>query len=223
MRRYQPLGCVGSLGFWGVGHNLPPNVLYRDIGQAPRQVKHDDRQGPSNDAQQNRHRCPEGLVLGAMKRTIDDLPMVRVATLVVLGEIGRDAKTARVRFDDDGVEHQVGVRVRSFPNGGFWAVLVCPRCGGGAQRLRLLDNKPACGKCVGASGLIYRSQSVRTEKRHLVTAPPRLARLNSDRPLRVHPRPGRTFDGRANLEFALRRSRIVARKHVVDRAKDQGL
>ena len=35
--------------------------------------------------------------------------------------------------------------------------------------------------------------------------------------------PGRTIDGRANLEFALRRSRIVARKHGVDRAKDQGL
>ena len=57
----------------------------------------------------------------------------------------------------------------------------------------------------------------------LVTAPPRLARLNSDTPLRVHPRPGRMLDRRANLEFALRRSRIVARKHGVDRAKDQGL
>jgi hypothetical protein len=71
--------------------------------------------------------------------------------------------------------------------------------------------------------LIYRPQSVRTEKRHLVTARPRIARLNSDGPLRVHPRSGRTFDGRANMEFALRRSRIVGRKHGVDRAKDQGL
>jgi hypothetical protein len=33
-----------------------------------------------------------------MKRTIDDLPMARVATAVSLGEIRRDAKTARVRF-----------------------------------------------------------------------------------------------------------------------------
>jgi hypothetical protein len=64
--------------------------------------------------------------------------------------------------------------------------------------------------------LIYRSQSIRTEKRHAVTAPPRLARLNSDRPLRVHARPGRTFDGRANLEIALRRSLIVARQHAID-------
>jgi hypothetical protein len=63
---------------------------------------------------------------------------------------------------------------------------------------------------------------VRTEKRHAVTAPVRLAQLKSDRPLRVHPRPGRTIDGRANIEFAPRRSRIVARKHGVDRAKDQG-
>ena len=158
-----------------------------------------------------------------MRRTIDDLPLVRVATLVAFGEIKRGAKTARVRFGDDGIEYQVGVTLRRFRNGGFWAVLVCPRCGGGAQRLRLIDDQPACGKCVRASGLIYRSQSVRTEKRHLVTAPPRLARLNSDRPLRVHPRAGRTIDGRANIEFALRRSRIVARKHCVDRAKDQGL
>jgi hypothetical protein len=41
--------------------------------------------------------------------------------------------------------------------------------------------------------------------------------------LRVHARAGRTIDRRANIEFALRRSRIVARKHGVDCAKDQGL
>ena len=134
-----------------------------------------------------------------MRRTIDDLPLVRVATLVAFGEIERGAKTARVRFGDDGIEYQVGVTLRRFMNGGFWAVLVCPRCGGGAQRLRLIDDQPACGKCVRAEGLIYRSQSVRTEKRHLVTAPPRLARLNSDKPLRVHARPGRMLDRRANL------------------------
>jgi hypothetical protein len=45
-----------------------------------------------------------------------------------------------------------------------------------------------------------------------ITAPPRLARLNSDQPLRVHARPGRTFDGRVNTELALKRSLIVARK-----------
>jgi hypothetical protein len=142
--------------------------------------------------------------------------MVRVATLVVLGEIGRDTKTARLRFGDDSVEYHVADRLRTFRNGGFWTMLVCPRCGGGSQRLRLLDNRPACGKCVRASGLIYRSQSVRTEKRHTVTASPRLARLSSDKPARVNPRPGRTFERRANLEARLRRSFIVARQHAID-------
>jgi hypothetical protein len=166
-------------------------------------------------AQQNRHRCPDRLISGAVQRTIDDLPLVRVATLVVLGEIGRDTKTARVRFGDDSVEYHVAVRLRPFRNGGFWAMPVCPRCGGGSQRLRLIDDRPACGKCVRATGLIYRSQSVRTEKRHMVTAPRRLARLNRDKPLRVHARPGRTFDGRINLESRLRRSLIVARRHAI--------
>ena len=147
-----------------------------------------------------------------MKRTIDDLPLVRVSTLVARGDIRRDAMTARIRFGDDGVEYQVGVTLRRFRNRGFWAMFVCPRCGGGSQRLRLIDDQPACGKCVRAEGLIYRSQSVRTEKRHFVTAPPRLARLGSDKPLRVHARPGRTFDGRANTELALQRSLIVERR-----------
>jgi hypothetical protein len=64
--------------------------------------------------------------------------------------------------------------------------------------------------------LIYGSQSVRTEKRHTVTAPLRLAMLNSDPPARIHPRPGRMLDRRANLEFALRRSLIVAREHEIE-------
>jgi hypothetical protein len=158
-----------------------------------------------------------------MKLTIDDLPMVRVSALVAHGYIARAAVTALVRFGDDDVEYRVGVRMRQFPNGGFWAQFACPQCDGGSQRLRLLDGQPACGKCIRASGLIYRSQSIRTEKRHLLTAPPRMVLLSGDNPARVNPRPGRKLDRRANIEFALRRSRIVARKHGVDRANDQGL
>jgi len=147
-----------------------------------------------------------------MRTRIEDLPLVRVSTLVALGEIGRDAKTALIRFGDDGVEHQVGVRVRRFRNGGFWAMLVCTRCGGGAQRLRLLDDKPTCGKCVRASGLRYRVESTAAMGRHLLTVPERIARLHGDKPARVNPRPGRRLDRRANLEARLHRSLIVARK-----------
>jgi hypothetical protein len=44
--------------------------------------------------------------------------------------------------------------------------------------------------------------------------------LNSGTPARIHPRPGRVLDRQRNLEFALKRSMIVSRKHLVDRAKD---
>jgi hypothetical protein len=151
-----------------------------------------------------------------MKHTIDDLPVVRTSTLVAHGYIARGAATELVRFGDDEVEYEVGVRMRQFPNGGFWARFICPRCGGGSQRLRLLDGQPVCGKCIQASGLIYRSQSVRTETRHLVTAPPRIALLNGGKPVRINPRPGRRLDRRANLEAKLRRTLIVARQHAID-------
>jgi hypothetical protein len=148
-----------------------------------------------------------------METRIEDLPVIRVSTLVANGYIERDALTALVRFGDDGVEYVVGVRIRPFPNGGFWAMLVCSRCGGGAQRLRLLDNTPACGKCVRASGLRYRVESTAAKDRHLLTAPERIARLNGDKPARVNPRPGRRLDRRAPTEAALKRSLLVARRH----------
>jgi hypothetical protein len=148
-----------------------------------------------------------------MRIRIEDLPLVRVSTLVASGYIRRDAVTALIQFGDDGVEHGVGVQTRPFPNGGFWAMLVCPRCGGGAQRLRLLDDRPACGKCVRASGLRYRVESTAAKDRHLLTAPQRIARLNGNKPARVNPRPGRRLDRRAPIVAALKRSFLVARRH----------
>jgi hypothetical protein len=68
-----------------------------------------------------------------MKHTIDDLPVVRASALMAHGYIARGAVTALVRFGEVGVEYEVGVRMRQFPNGGFWAQFVCPRCDGGAQ------------------------------------------------------------------------------------------
>jgi hypothetical protein len=158
-----------------------------------------------------------------MKRRVDDLPMVRASTLVALGDIRRDATTALLRFGDDGVEYQVGVRMMRFPGGGFWARFVCPRCDGGSHRLRLLDGEPACVKCVRASGLIYRSQSIRTEKRHVVTAPPRIALICRDTPMRVNARPNRVAERRVNAENALRRSLIVARAWRAAKASKAGI
>ena len=158
-----------------------------------------------------------------MKRMVDDLPAVRASTLVALGDIRRDAKTALIRFDDDRVEYWVGVRMMRFPGGGFWARFVCPRCDGGSQRLRLLDDQPACVKCIRASGLIYRSQSIRTEKRHVVTAPPRIALICRDTPMRVNARPNRVAERQVNTENALRRSLIVARAWRAAKASKAGI
>jgi hypothetical protein len=138
--------------------------------------------------------------------------MVKASTLRAHGYIRPETKTTLIRFDDSGVEYQVGVAAKPLPCGAVWSLFICARCNGRAQRLRLLDGVPSCGACVRASGLIYRSQATRTEKRHLLTAPPRIDRLNSDKPLRVHARSGRTFDGRVNMELALKRSLVVARR-----------
>jgi hypothetical protein len=94
---------------------------------------------------------------------------------------------------------------------------------GGSQRLRLLDGQPACSKCVRASGLIYRSQSIRTEKRHAVTAPPRIALICRDTPMRVNARPNRVAERRMNAKNALRRSLIVARAWRAARASKAGI
>ncbi len=139
--------------------------------------------------------------------------MVKASSLVARGEINRQSKTALVRFDGSDVEYQLGVRIDHMPSGGFWAKLICPRCGGAAQRVRLLDDRPACGKCVRASGLRYRSTSTDIRKRHLVTAPPRLAKLNSKTSLFAHRHhDNMLLERRRNIELALQRSLIVARR-----------
>lgn len=49
-------------------------------------------------------------------------------------------------------------------------------------------------------------------KRAGYLAPKRIERLSGDKPARLHPRPGRMLDRRANLELRLKRSLIVARR-----------
>jgi hypothetical protein len=157
-----------------------------------------------------------------MRRTIDDLPMVKASAMAAAGLIGPGIGSTTVHFGDVG--YQVGVKVHRFPKcGGWWALFICPRCGGGAQRLRLLDDQPACRACLRAKRMIYRSQSIATENRHLVTAPPRIARLNGEGPSRVHARPGRKLEGRGSTELALKRSLIVARRaRIAQFEKDVG-
>jgi hypothetical protein len=144
-----------------------------------------------------------------MKTAIDD-PASR---LRALGDITAKAKTATVKFDD--MEFVVALSLRRFPNGGSWSFFLCP-CGRRARILRLFEGGLACSQCVVARGLRPRVQLIRTERRAAYHAPRILARLNATTPARIHPRPGRMLDRRANLEAKLRRSPIVAREFAID-------
>jgi hypothetical protein len=120
------------------------------------------------------------------------------------------AKVTAVRFDD--VEFTVGLALVCFPNGGNWSLFIAPCCGHKVRTLRLLDGDPVCCRCCRARGLRSRVELIRTEKRAAWHAQKRIERLNSDTPARLHPRPGRMLDRRANLELALKRSLIVERR-----------
>jgi hypothetical protein len=164
--------------------------------------------------------------IGSMKPVIDDLPVVLASRLRALGEIGPDTKTATVRFDngESGIEFVVGIVQHRFSNGGDWSMFRCPSCGRRAQKLRLFEGRPACRRCMIAAGMQYRTDMCsHASKRTALTAPPRIERLNSDTPARLHPRPGRMLDKRANLELRLKRSLIVERRAAVEQfEKDAG-
>jgi hypothetical protein len=147
-----------------------------------------------------------------MKPVIDDLPVVVASKLRSAGFIGRDTTSAIIRFDGSDVEYTVEVTSKFFPKcGGDWSMFRC-HCGRRAQKLRLFKGQPTCGACLRVAGLPYRAHQLsHAAKRTAITAPKRLAMLNSDQPARVNPRKGRTLDGRVRIEAALRRSLLVAR------------
>jgi hypothetical protein len=149
-----------------------------------------------------------------MKTAIDDLPSVSVSRMRALGEITAETKITSVAFGE--VIFNVALSLVRFPNGGSWSFFLCP-CGRRARIIRLFEGGLACRQCLGARGLRPRVQLIRTEKRAAYHAQRILARLNSTMPARLHPRPGRMLDRQANLEFALRRSLIVAREHELER------
>ena len=154
-----------------------------------------------------------------MKPVIDDLPAVLASTLRALGVIGRDTKTTTIRFDDSDVEFVVEVALRRFPNGGSWSMFRCS-CGRRCQKLRLFEGRHTCAHCICATGMRYRIEMVsHASKRAVLTAPKRIARLNSAVPARLHPRNGQMLDRRIPLEARLRRSLIVARQFALDEHK----
>jgi hypothetical protein len=147
------------------------------------------------------------------RRFIDDFPSVGVSRLVAEGKIARDA--TRVRIHLDGVTSEFSVSRVDFPNGGWWAFVIC-YCGKRARTLWLHDGQLYCRNCLMRRGFRYRCEGGSADKG------PRLARLrarlSSPSPARLHPRPGRTLDRRGRLEAALGRAEFVERLKGLQRA-----
>ena len=57
---------------------------------------------------------------------VDDLPSVAISRLVAEKKIARDATRARIHLD--GVTGEFAVARIDFPNGGWWAFVIC-HCG----------------------------------------------------------------------------------------------
>jgi hypothetical protein len=156
-----------------------------------------------------------------MRRAIDDFPSLSASRLRAAGEIGPDDRTTTVSFPEAGVSFVVGLQHIRFPNGGGWSFFQCP-CGRLARTLRLYEGcELACHRCLGARGFRPRVQLIETHKRAAYLVPRLLARLTSNEPARLHPRPGRVLDRRPRLEAKLRRSQIVARQHALDEHDEQ--
>ena len=144
-----------------------------------------------------------------MNAAYDDLPGVSVSRLRALGDITEEMNVATIKLGE--YEFTVGLSLFHWPNGGSWSFFVCP-CGRRARIIRLFEGGLACCRCLKARGLHARVELVRTERRAALLTPKRLERLKSEAPARLHPRPGRMLDRRANIELALRRSLILERR-----------
>ena len=144
---------------------------------------------------------------------IDELPCVSVTRLRAMGDVTPAMKTTTVSVARSSSPWPWRCTVGRMAAAGRF--LCAPAVGArepyGCSRVGL-----RCRRCCKARGLRYRIELIRTENRAAYHAPRSLARLNSDKPARLHPRPGRKLDRRANLEFALRRSLIVAREHELE-------
>jgi hypothetical protein len=127
-----------------------------------------------------------------------------------MDDIMRETKVTTVKFDE--VESPWAGRWCVSPMAAVWSFFVCP-FGRKYRNLRLYDGGLACPGCLKARGLRFRVELFyHASKRAALTAPKRIERLNSETPARLHPRPGRMLDKRANLELRLKRSLIVERR-----------
>jgi hypothetical protein len=155
-----------------------------------------------------------------MARTfIDDLFAVNSARLRALGVIKPDATSAIVCFGqgDEAFTREIKTWHRRFRNGRGISLLLCPKCGGKAQFLRLFDGAPLCRKCLYRLGvkdkIKYGTPAERAEARAVWIE--KLRSKLAGGPLRLHPRGDRDLERRRPLELSLRRAMVVQRRGIL--------
>jgi hypothetical protein len=158
------------------------------------------------------------------KRGIDANSRIFFEELPSMG-VSRLRATGAIRLEDrhvvipiGGHNKLIGVAHTVFKNGGSWSYFRCPRCGGRAKKLWLVDDAPHCRLCLEKLGVRYRSAYAlgRTERlRERDRRVDRLEAMLEGGPLRLKPAPAnwgdRRLDRRIRLTWALQRARIFTR------------
>jgi hypothetical protein len=146
----------------------------------------------------------------------DELVSLGVSRLRATGAIRLEDRQVLIPFGDQ--NKLIGVAHTTFPNGGSWSYLVCPKCGRRAKKLWLVDDAPRCRLCLEKLGVRYRAAYAfgRTERlRERDRRVDRLQAMLEGGPMRFKPVPpnwgNRRLDRRNRLTWALQRARIAAR------------
>jgi len=146
----------------------------------------------------------------------DELVSVGVSRLRATGAIRLDDQHGIIAFGDK--QKLVGLTHTVFKNGGSWSYFLCPKCGGRARKLWLVDDALRCRLCLEKLGVRNRAAYGfgRTERlRERDRRVDRLQAMLEGGPMRFKPVPpnwgDRRLDRRNHLTAALQRARIATR------------
>ena len=146
----------------------------------------------------------------------DELVSVGVSRLRATGAIRLDDQHGIIAFGDK--QKLVGLTHTVFKNGGSWSYFLCPKCGGRARKLWLVDDALRCRLCLEKLGVRNRAAYGfgRTERlRERDRRVDRLQAMLEGGPMRFKPVPpnwgDRRIDRRNRLTAALQRARIATR------------
>jgi hypothetical protein len=137
----------------------------------------------------------------------DDLPVVKISRLRATGVVTEAMTETTVWLGD--VTATVGLWHLHFPNGGGWSYFLCPGCGQKAQRLRVLNGRLFCRRCLLHRGVRSRLEPLSVRQRAELRAPELMARLGSVTSERLKPMLWGTMERRKRHEASLARCEFI--------------